>query len=394
MKKLIPFFAILMIAFLFIPVCSAEDNSDLIAEWNLRVSVPENTYAVLEGNEYYIYAQQEGSIPYVMITTYSFDSAEDFIPAFTEYMQNQYKDLVVTSDAKEKQIGEKQCYEIDYSYTVSGYEVKDRRIVAAVDGITYMFASKEVEELDMTIGDLLENVVAECEFLPAGKEIQDELAVPGLLYCKEDGMPKYWLDFTGIMTDNLVLHCYFRSSDPTFYESVFIPDLSTADITETDIVIHNVYDEYGFDRSDWFKSFIIRFYEDSAEMIVERDESTLAGGAEDNILTGSYEMFPVGVSFRTEGDQLKTFMRPVKEGPYSVEDLCHWSQIWYFTRSGFFPPEAEATENEDGTFTVQLYEIVTNEGITHTATSAWLTLDENGSGVNDITGETVSLKKW
>ena len=165
MKKLIPFFAILMIAFLFIPVCSAEDNSDLIAEWNLRVSVPENTYAVLEGNEYYIYAQQEGSIPYVMITTYSFDSAEDFIPAFTEYMQNQYKDLVVTSDAKEKQIGEKQCYEIDYSYTVSGYEVKDRRIVAAVDGITYMFASKEVPELDETVGTMLEDVIADCIFI-------------------------------------------------------------------------------------------------------------------------------------------------------------------------------------------------------------------------------------
>ena len=58
------------------------------------------------------------------------------------------------------------------------------------------------------------------------------------------------------------------------------------------------------------------------------------------------------------------------------------------------PNPKPSFENEDGTFTVHLYEIVTNEGITHTATSAWLTLDENGSGVNDITGETVSLKKW
>ena len=48
-------------------------------------------------------------------------------------------------------------------------------------------------------------------------------------------MPKYWLDFTGAMADGVVLHCYFRSGDPTYYESWFILDLYTADITDDEI---------------------------------------------------------------------------------------------------------------------------------------------------------------
>ena len=49
---------------------AAGENYDTLADWNIRIAVPDNTTAVLKGSEYYIYAQKEGSIPYVMLTTY------------------------------------------------------------------------------------------------------------------------------------------------------------------------------------------------------------------------------------------------------------------------------------------------------------------------------------
>ena len=115
--------------------------------------------------------------------------------------------------------------------------------------------------------------------LAAEEEEEDTLA-DAYLYCQEDGMPKYWLDFTGAMADDLVLHAYFRSSDPTFYESWFILDLDTADIYDDMIEIHNVYDEFGFDRSDWFESFTLLLVGDDILLDVDRDERTLAGGTD------------------------------------------------------------------------------------------------------------------
>ena len=49
------------------------------------------------------------------------------------------------------------------------------------------------------------------------------------------------------------------------------------------------------------------------------------------------------------------------------------------------------TDNEDGSFTVHLYEVVDLDGDTHTATSAWYTVDEYGVGQDDITGKAIDL---
>ena len=117
---------LLMFSLAATALCYAEgDNYDTLANWGVRIAVPDNKTAILKDNEYYIYAQEEGSIPYVMLTTYRYGSEEEFIPAFTEFMQGQYSDLTVTKEAEKKQIGEKTCYEIDYGYKVSGYDVTD-----------------------------------------------------------------------------------------------------------------------------------------------------------------------------------------------------------------------------------------------------------------------------
>ncbi len=498
-KTLFLLCGILFIAFMLTPLCSAEGgNYDTLADWNIKIAVPENTTAVLEENEYYIYARNEGSIPYVMVRAWRYDDPEAFLAEFTAYMQKQYPDLQVTADKQEKTVGDKHCLETDYTYRVSGYDVKDRRIVMTADGLTYMFASKEIEELGLTVGNMLEDVVAGSEILSPSAEAEEENGgglADAYLYCLDSGMPKYWLDFSGTVSDQPVLHCFFRSGEPTFYETLYLLDMNTAEITENGLEIRNIRDQYGFDHSDRFRQMNFRFYLDGAVMTVERDERTLAGGEEDNILSGTYVMYPAGVgtnyeyrengqlkyrlevdeenlvlqgvfgsgapetyersfyldigSAEKEGDytlvirkvtsdtgddvsywfkkltltevqgavnmtverddrtlaggpgdniltgsyllEPKSYPCPAEDGPYSAEELGKWAQFYYFRNYGYFPEEAETVVNGDGSVTVHLFEIVEVDGLSHTATSAWYTVDQYGTGTNDITGETVDL---
>ena len=502
MKKLLTVLCfVLVFTMLLSPVAfAAEANTDTLTNWDLRITVPDGKTAVFKGDEYYIYAMKDGSIPYVMVRVYNCDSEETFISDFTRYMQKQYKDLKVSSEAEEKTVGGRRCWEIDYAYRVSGYDVTDRRIVTTVGERTYMFASKEVESLGLTIGDMLEQVIAGCEFLseeaaaPA-PENEDDLA-RAYLYCQENGMPKYWLDFTGTYANDLVLHCYFRSSDPTFYESLLILDLSSADLGKDSITFYKIYDMHGIDHSDGFKKLVIREDGNKLVMEVERDERRLAGGSESILFSGEYEMEPVGVNaryeYRNEADMLKywldlggeairlhamfrsgdpeyheevftidpktavmdgsytirvgklfnekgfdvskwfksltltevqgginmtvdrdestlaggpednilsgtyffdphTYLKPGHDGPFTPKELCRWAQIRYFTKTGFFPPEADFEKNDDGSYTIHLYEVVNTDGFVHTATSAWYSVDEYGVGVDDIFGGEIRL---
>ena len=500
MKKLMTALCfILIFSMLLSPAAAAEGKStDTLVSWGIKITVPEGKTAILKGDEYYIYAKNEGSIPYVMVRVYDFGSEKEFISEFTKYMQKQYKDLKVTSKAAPKTVGDKDCWEIDYAYKVSGYDIADRRIVTTVGERTYMFASKEVASLGLTIGDMLEQVVADCEFLteePAPAETDGELA-DGYLYCLDNGMPKYWLDFTGAVADNLVLHCYFRGSDPTFYESIYILDVATADNTGDTLTIRKVCDSFGFDRSDWFKKLVIREDGNGLVMEVERDNKTLAGGSESALLSGKYPMEPVGVDvryeYRKDGGMLKywldlsekqirlhamfrsgepeyheevftvdsktakmagdytirvgklfnekgldvsgwfksltltevqggvnmvvdrdertlaggpednilsgtyffephSYLAPAHDGPFTPKELCRWAQIRYFAKTGFFPPEADFEKNDDGSYTIHLYEVVDTDGFVHTATSAWYTVDEYGVGVDDVFGGEIRL---
>ncbi len=335
MKKLMTALCLILVfSMLLSPVASAAGpNTDTLADWDLKITVPEGKTAVLKGSEYYIYGAKEGSIPYVMVRMYSYDSAEKFIEDFTAYMQKQYKDLRVTAEAAEKTVGGRRCLEIDYTYKVQNYDVQDRRVVVTVGDKTYMFASKEVASIGLTLGDMLDQVVAGCEFLadfheeepvipaPApgsAPEAAPDLSVaPGYLYCLEDGMPKYWLDFTGTYAENPVLHCWFRSGEPTFYESLLILDVFTAELDTDTILFKDITDNYGFDHSAKYKKLAIREDNGSVILEVERDESTLAGGPDDNLLTGTYRMEPVGVhagyEYRSDGDVLRCRLIPGEE---------------------------------------------------------------------------------
>lgn len=106
---------------------------------------------------------------------------------------------------------------------------------------------------------------------------------------EEDGQLRYWIEFG----DEFYLHCMFRSGDPEYYEEVYTlyPDWEMSEAQQ--LVICTVKDGDGNDISDRFESLIFLFSsEDTVTMQVKRDEQTLAGGAEDNILTGEYTLKP------------------------------------------------------------------------------------------------------
>ena len=85
---------VLVLSLLLSPVAFASGgNYDTLADWDLRIAVPDNAAsAVLKGNTYYIYAQNDGYIPYVMLmATSQFDSEEDFIDHLTDSLAEQYQ---------------------------------------------------------------------------------------------------------------------------------------------------------------------------------------------------------------------------------------------------------------------------------------------------------------
>lgn len=224
------------------------------------------------------------------------------------------------------------------------------------------------------------------------------LPADAYLYSIQNGMPKYWLDLSGDDTDTAVLHCWFRSSDPTFYHSFYLLDLKSANIQDDSIAIRKVTDMYGFDRSDCFRRLRFQLEGEMLIMDVERDEKTLAGGSEDNILTGHYLMEPMAVVHldfpemsAEQKSSPKLLLRPLKSPPYTARELGRLAQVYYFIQSGFYPPLAETVENADGSFTIHLYETVNTDGVVHTATSAWYTVDAYGIGTDELFGDAVCL---
>ncbi len=77
---------------------------------------------------------------------------------------------------------------------------------------------------------------------------------------------------------------------------------------------------------------------------------------------------------------------------YDMDELAALAQQYYFDEFGFFPPEADVYENDDGSYTIHLYEIVdTGYAPVHTATSAWYLVDDYGVGIDVLTGAPIAL---
>ena len=78
--------------------------------------------------------------------------------------------------------------------------------------------------------------------------------------------------------------------------------------------------------------------------------------------------------------------------PYQSVELAAMARAYYLKENNYLAPEVECLKNDDGTTTLHLYEIVKDDDeSSHTATSAWYTVDEYGKGEDDIMGNTVEF---
>lgn len=145
-----------------------DDNSTTIEEWNIKVPIPDNSTSMLDGStgEFYIYPTGQEGIPYVMIMPFDYSyGGESFLNSFKDYMLGIYADLQVTEDIHEVSIGQYNCWQTRYEYTISDYQAQDRRVAIDHNGKIYMFAVKEIPELDLLTGTLLEDTVEGLVFL-------------------------------------------------------------------------------------------------------------------------------------------------------------------------------------------------------------------------------------
>ena len=77
---------------------------------------------------------------------------------------------------------------------------------------------------------------------------------------------------------------------------------------------------------------------------------------------------------------------------YTAAELCKLAQNYYYENNDFYPPDADAKDNGDGTFTIRLYESIRDDGgTTHTATCGWYTVDVCGMGKDDLTDARVDI---
>lgn len=77
---------------------------------------------------------------------------------------------------------------------------------------------------------------------------------------------------------------------------------------------------------------------------------------------------------------------------YTSDELCRLAQNYYYKMNDFYPPNADAKDNGDGTFTICLYELICDEeGTPHTSTCGWYTVDVCGMGTDDLTGARVDI---
>lgn len=225
------------------------------------------------------------------------------------------------------------------------------------------------------------------------------------VYRLENGQLKYWPDLRG---DDLQLHCMFQSESPEYYETIYTLDISSAEAFGKTVLVKKLTDGTGMDISKWFAFLSVTFVNNKAIMSVVRDERTLAGGTGNNLLTGSYEMNPEvpegAVGSTGAQGALKAVKELLAEGnssaaadsskTYTPEELCKMAQEYYNRKNNYYPPVADYEEIEEGRYRLHLYEIVDDGGgITHTATSAWYTVDAHGRGTDDIYGNEIDLTK-
>lgn len=150
-------------------VAGVSYSSDVVALDDLGISVAPSDYVAIQQVDgfVYIYTQETDCIPYVIVGYYDM-VAEDFASQFTQYMTESYENLQVMSPEAAVTVGDREYTYIQYSYSVSGYTVRDSRLFLPENDRTYMFGAKEIPELSLYVGSNLEEVAGSFAYLAGG----------------------------------------------------------------------------------------------------------------------------------------------------------------------------------------------------------------------------------
>jgi len=236
-KLLVLAVAASMAAVLFGSLCQAEEASPdmsayanilsdsdyyIIPEWDIMIPEPEDAICADEGDGFYIYPYEEGYIPYVMVTIYEgYDSEEEFFSEFTPYLQSIYDDLEIIAEYPDLEIDGGTYYEVDYMYTVEDAFVLNRCITREFNGLTFMYTSKEVPDMDLTVGDMLDEIVEGSLFIADGQPVTRDAD-----YLRWDYIEEY--------VDEHIEGDFVQLEEPGM--EMFVPDaLDEYELTEEDI---------------------------------------------------------------------------------------------------------------------------------------------------------------
>lgn len=137
-----------------------EKDYDNLVSWGIKVEVPDGSTAVLKGSDYYIYPEHVGSLPYIILSSFRIETDEQgFLDEFTAYMKGNHSDLQVVEGPTQVKIGDKDCWKIVYAYDIQGYAATDTRVVTMKNGRQYLFGTKDIDELSISVGDFFERVI-------------------------------------------------------------------------------------------------------------------------------------------------------------------------------------------------------------------------------------------
>ena len=77
---------------------------------------------------------------------------------------------------------------------------------------------------------------------------------------------------------------------------------------------------------------------------------------------------------------------------YTPAELCKLAQDYFFRVNDFYPPNAEAAANKDGTYTISLFESIEDaDGTEHSATCGWYTVNVCGVGTDDLMMQDIDI---
>lgn len=234
---------------------------------------------------------------------------------------------------------------------------------------------------------LLCGCIAKEENMAAGttetEKVDDRFAAyNGFAYTEESGQKKYILETQG----GVRLRCQFQSGSEEYGEVIYDLELSGGEGASAEAT--HVTQEQGADLTPSFSKFSFVFYPEKVVMTVEGNTDLLAGGDSDNLQTGTYTLlasdWTPDTSTTTEKENILA--------PYQSVELGAMARVYYLKETNFLAPELECVQNDDGTTTIHLFEIMADdEETSHTGTSAWYTVDGYGKGQDDVMGNTVEL---